>query len=262
MFQKIPQIIVFALVFLVFSGMSSRAVETAGSADVGEFRAKIEKWIEVRELVSREESDWLVDREYLTATQSLLRKERDALRAEIDELTSSQTGSGEERRTLVLERGEFQRTARQLADELSGLERQVLEVIPQLPTPLTKRLEPLLVQIPEEPESATTGLGQRLMNVLGVLGQAEKFNSTATLVGETRAVDGDQKVQVRTLYWGLGQAISVDARGRMAGISRPTEDGWKFVSEPALAGEASRLLDIYEGNVDEISFIPIPVVIH
>jgi hypothetical protein len=98
------------------------------------------------------------------------------------------------------------------------------------------------------------------MNVLGVLAQAEKWNSTATFVGETRAVgEGDQKVQVRTLYWGLGQAIYVDTQGKVAGIGRPTPEGWQFVDDASLAEDAALFLDIYEGNVDTIAFVPVPV---
>jgi hypothetical protein len=124
---------------------------------------------------------------------------------------------------------------------------------------LRRKLEPLLVQIPEDPQAVDAQLGQRLMNVLGVLAQAEKFNGAATFVGETRSVKGEQKVQVRTLYWGLGQAIYVDARGEIAGIGRPDAEGWAFSEEPKLAEDAARLLDIYEGNVDAIEFVSLPV---
>jgi hypothetical protein len=124
---------------------------------------------------------------------------------------------------------------------------------------LQKKLELLLVQIPDDPENTRLPLGQRLMNVLGVLAQAEKFNGTATFLGETRAVNGEQKVQVRTLYWGLGQAIYVDARGETAGIGRPGPDGWEFSNEAGLADDAKLLLDIYEGNVDVIEFVKLPV---
>ena len=99
-----------------------------------------------------------------------------------------------------------------------------------------------------------------MMNVLGVLAQAEKWNGTATFVGETRAVgDSGQKMQVRTLYWGLGQAFYVDAQGETAGIGRPGPEGWEFTNQPALAGDTELLLDIYEGNVDRIDFVGLPV---
>ena len=101
------------------------------------------------------------------------------------------------------------------------------------------------------------------MNVLGVLAQAEKFNGTATFVGETRATGGAgedaQQVSVRTLYWGLGQAIYVDSVGRSAGIGVPGPTGWEFSNDPELADRAQRLLDIYEGNVDAIEFVSLPV---
>jgi hypothetical protein len=230
-------------------------------ADIERFRAKLDKWVEAREILSKERSEWVVDSDYLRATRDLLADEKKALQKEIAEFEALDQDAGEERRMLLVERGGYQRSAQFLAEELVGLERQVLDLAPRLPAPLKKRLEPLLVQIPENPERAEITLGQRLMNVLGVLAQADKWNSTATLVGETRAITGDQKVQVRTLYWGLSQAVYVDARGENAGIGHPTEAGWVFEDDPAIAADAQLLLDIYEGNVDTISFIPIPVAV-
>jgi len=245
------------LVFTIaaFAGASVTSAEGSASA----YRAQLEKWVEARQLLSKERADWLVDRDYLKATRDLLVQERDALRAEIAEYEETNSGADDERRDLLLERGEYQRTARALEGQVRALEEQVLAVVPRFPETLQKRLEPLIVQIPEDPERSQVPLGQRLMNVLGVLAQAEKFNGTATFVGETRAVGGDQKVQVRTLYWGLGQAIYVDAQGRAAGIARPTDSGWEYLDDPTLAADAGLLLDIYEGNVDTISFVPMPV---
>lgn len=251
------------LVMLVWMSISTLQVSHASAepeGQVGSFKAKMGKWVEARELLSKEQSDWLVDREFLTASKNLLQRERDALRAEIADLEANTSGADEERRDLLLERGEHQRMTRSLDDELGVLEKQVLNVIPKLPVPLQTRLEPLIVQIPEDPEHTSTPVGQRLMNILGLLAQTEKFNGTATLVGETRAVGGgDQKVQVRTLYWGLGEAVYVDSQGRSAGVGRPSDTGWVFTDDPSLRDDAQMLLDIYEGNVDTIAFVPIPV---
>jgi hypothetical protein len=259
---------VLATPFVMFSVATADAASTLSTESrVAPFRAKMEKWVEARELLSKEESEWLVDRAYLTSTKKLLQRERDALRKEVQDLEASYTGADEERRDLLLERGEYQRMTRSLEDELRVLEGQVQNVIPRLPAPLQDRLEPLIVQIPDDPEHTNTPVGQRLMNILGLLAQTEKFNSTATLVGETRAIGGEQsagqdaaqKVQVRTLYWGLGEAIYVDTQGRVAGIGRPTDTGWVFTEDPSLRSDAKLLLDIYEGNVDTIDFVPIPV---
>ena len=230
-----------------------------GALGVDDFRTKIEKWVETRQIISEEQTEWEVEQETLVATRDLLAQQKKALEAEIAELEASNTAVDEERRDLLLRRGEYQRANLVLAERIRELEEATLALAPRLPRPLQDKLELLLVQIPEDPESTRASLGQRLMNVLGVLAQAEKFNSTATFVGETRAVGGEQKVQVRTLYWGLGQAVYVDARGEVAGIGRPGEAGWEFDDDPELADDARRLLDIYEGNVDTIEFVRLPV---
>jgi hypothetical protein len=240
--------------------LGATAVAPARADDsVDHFRVRMEKWVETRQIISEEKSDWEVEQEILQASRDLLRQQKEALQAEITEMEESNTVADEERRDLLLERGELQRTSRALGEQIRAMEQEVFALAPQLPEPLQKKLKPLLVQIPEDPDKTKPQLGQRLINVLGVLAQAEKFNGAATMVGETRAVNGDQKVQVRTLYWGLGQAVYVDAQGETAGIGRPGAEGWEFTNESGLAGDAKLLLDIYEGNVDVIEFVKLPV---
>lgn len=233
----------------------------AADGGVDAFRARMEKWVETQQLISAEKSDWESDREALESTRDLLQQQRESLQASIAELEETTTAADEERRELLLSRGELQRSRGALADRIRALEEEVLALVSQFPAPLQEKLEPLLVQIPEDPDRSTAPLGQRLINVLGILGQAEKFDQTVTLVGETRALEGDQQVQVRTLYWGLGQAFYVDGQQQHAGLGRPGEDGWVFVDEPGFAAEAARLLDIYEGNADAIEFVKVPITI-
>jgi len=238
----------------------AQAQEAAPSEGADGFRVRMEKWVEARTIVSKERSDWVVDKQLLESTRDMLRRERDALREEIAELEAAQSGADQERRELVLARAEFQQSTLSLETKIAELEAQVLRLVPSLPEPLQKRLDLLLVQIPTDPENTRVALGQRLINVLGVLAQAEKWNGTANFVGETRAVSsGGEKVLVRTLYWGLAQAIFVDAQGRTAGLGRPTDEGWVFEDMDGLTDDAKLLLDIYEGNVDTIAFVPVPV---
>jgi len=92
------------LVFTIaaFAGASVTSAEGSASA----YRAQLEKWVEARQLLSKERADWLVDRDYLKATRDLLVQERDALRAEIAEYEETNSGADDERRDLLLERGE------------------------------------------------------------------------------------------------------------------------------------------------------------
>lgn len=259
--MRIPRIDSFILFFAIMIFLPGVAWPTE---DVSSFRSKMEKWVETRQILSEERAEWLVEKETLEATRDLLRRERDDLRQAIADFEAAGAGADGERNELLRRRAEYQRSGESLAVELVELEREIVAIAPQLPEPLRNRLELLLVQIPEDGTAAQrkggASIGQRLMNVLGVLAQTEKWNSTATLVGETRPVgEGGQKVQIRTLYWGLGQAVYVDTQGKIAGIGRATPEGWEFVEDPALASSANLFLDIYEGNVDTIAFVPVPV---
>jgi hypothetical protein len=248
------------LLLILFSFSSfSIAASARADAEVSDFRTRTEKWIETRQIISEEKTDWEMEQDTLRATRDLLRKQKRALEEEIAELEKSSGFADEERRELLLTRGEHQRTGRALEERIRGMESDVLALVPQLPEPLQKKLEPLIVQIPTDPDNTRQTLGARLMNVLGVLAQTEKWNSTATFVGETRAVTGEQRIAIRTLYWGLGQAFYVDNEGTTAGIGRPGPEGWVFVEQPELAGDARKLLDIYEGNVDAIEFVRLPI---
>jgi len=247
----------FALTTLTL--VYAAAVHAEESVD--DFRAKMEKWVKTRQIVSEEQADWEVERESLKATKRLLAQQREALEVEIADLEGSNTAADDERREFLLQRADYQRSSQVLAERIRAMEEQVLNLNQRFPAPLQKRLEPLIVQIPENPDISKIPLGRRLMNVLGVLAQAEKFNDTVTLAAETRAVDGEQKVQIRTLYWGLGEAIYVDSAADNAGIGHPGDEGWVFTADSALADDAKRLVDIYEGNVDAIEFVSLPAAV-
>jgi hypothetical protein len=240
--------------------MLTGVASAAAGADVADFKTKLSKWVETRRILSEEKADWDADRATLEASRDLLRQQKKSLEADIAELSESSTAADDERDSLLVEREEHQLANQALEAEIRGMEASVQALVPRLPEALQRKLEPLLVQIPEDPDATRTALGQRLMNVLGVLAQAEKWNGTATMVGETRAIGaGEQKVAVRTLYWGLGQAIYVDSQGESAGIGRPGPDGWVFSDAPDLADGARTLHDIYEGNTDRIEFVALPV---
>jgi gas vesicle protein len=248
--------IAVAVVALLGASATARGAER-----IDDFRVKMEKWVETRQILSQEKSDWEAEHAMLEATRDLLRDQRAALKEEIAALETSITEADQERVDLLLARGEYRRSIAAMKEWQAELEQRVLGLVPMLPEPLQDKLEPLIVQIPNDPEAGRVSLGKRLVNVLGVLLQAEKFDGTATLTGETRAIRAgdEQKVQVRTLYWGLGQAVYVDSQGRAAGLGRPGPEGWVFSEAPGLADDAKLLIDIYEGNVDTIRFVDVPV---
>lgn len=221
-------------------------------------KAKLSKWVETRQIISEEKADWLVDEAFLKSTREMLEEQVKSLESEISELSEKSTEADEKRRDLLLERGELQRSSTDMAEQIAGLETQIKSLVQRFPEPLKNKLDPLIVRIPANPSETTMPLGQRLINVLGILGQAEKFNSTANFYGETRQVGG-QKIQVLTLYWGLSFALYVDSQGKISGFGRPGQDGWVWTEDNSIAPQAKRFMDMYEGNTDTIEFIDLPI---
>ena len=59
----------WAIAIFCASGLSLMMTNYAGAeSEISAYRAKLEKWVEARETLSKERADWLVDKEYLLVT--------------------------------------------------------------------------------------------------------------------------------------------------------------------------------------------------
>jgi len=228
--------------------------------DSSDAKAKLSKWVETRQLISKERSEWDAEQEFLKSTLELLRDQAKVLKEEVAELEESNTEADKERADLLLEKAKLQRAINSDQERIAQLEKNVLELVEKFPEPLQKKLDSLIVRIPEDPSKTNLPLGSRLTHVLGILQQAEKFNSTTNFFGETREV-GDQEIMVSTLYWGLAFAVFVDSAGDIAGVGVPGPDGWVWQENNAIARDVRKFIDIYEGNTDAIEFVELPIAI-
>ncbi len=223
-------------------------------------KAKLAKWVETRQIISKETSDWKLDQEFLTSTRDLLQSQREALEAEIAKLKEETSKGEEERQNLNDEKTSLQLANAALGEEIAKMEADIRKIIKLFPDPLKQKLEPLIRQIPADPEKTELALGKRLTNVLGILGQAEKFNGTANVFGETRVING-KELTVNTIYWGLSFAMFVDGNGQIAGFGSPGPEGWSWTEDNSIAPSAKLFIDMYEGNTDAIEFVALPVTI-
>ena len=119
------------------------------------------------------------------------------------------------------------------------------------------KIKPLIRRLPHDPDSKTLSLGERVQNIVGILSQADKFNTTITAVSDSREITENKVVEVRTLYWGLAMAYFVDSSGEYAGIGFPGKDGWEWPQIEGSGPSIQQLLGVYEGNED-IQFVEVP----
>ena len=243
----------FIVSILTFAGAFSLAAEDT----IKNARSALEQWVETEQILSEEKSDWRLEKSILEDTQVLLSKELTRIEEAIDDLEDSATAADADRAALSEEKEKQTAAAAVVRSNIGALEKKVKDIIKTLPEPLTDKIKPLIRRLPNDPENTKLSIGERVQNVVGILSQADKFNSTITLSNESREISEGKVVQVTTLYWGLAQAYFVDNAGSYAGVGKPGAEAWVWTEVKDIGPEIKQLLDIYEGT-EEIQFVKIP----
>lgn len=225
---------------------------------VKQAKSKLDKWVETQQLISEEKNEWAVEKGILEDTRKLLQDELEMLDAKITQLESDSTEGDKERDALLLERVEYMRAQNFMEESVRGLERKLLTLTPEFPVPLRKSLDTFVVRIPTDPKKANVSLSDRVLNVVGILSQTERFNRDVHLYGETEKMGEGEPRQVWRVYWGLAGAYYVDDQGKLAGVGSVGDEGWTFTPANELAPQLALLRGIKEGTVDAITFIPLP----
>lgn len=229
----------------------------AAQDSIKDTRNVLDKWVETRQIISEEQANWKVEKSILGDTVKLLSSEVGRLDAALTDLESSATAADEERTTLAAEKEKLTAASSVVEANIGELETQLKRVIKSLPAPLIEKIKPLIRRLPDDPAKTDLSLGERVQNIVGILSQANKFNTTITQTSESRDIDGGKAVEVRTLYWGLAMAYYVDASGQYAGIGVPGPDGWEWPRVDGAGAEIKELINVYEGSED-INFVNVP----
>ncbi|MFP4674242.1 MAG: DUF3450 family protein [Opitutales bacterium] len=228
---------------------------------IGAARGVLEQWVETNRIISEEKSDWRFEQSVLEDTRAMLENELGRLEETLQELEQSISATEKEREQQNDEKARLSEGAAVVAERIAGFEDRLKKIARAFPEPFRQEIKPMLRRIPEDPDATEADLGGRVRNILAILAQAEKFNSSFTRTSESHESEDGTLVEVRTLYWGLAMAYYVDASGTRAGIGHPGKDGWEW-SEVEGAGPAiERLLEVSEGD-GAIEFIEVPARIH
>lgn len=238
------------------------AVATAGSASsneaVSEAQEVIRRYVDARQAISRELQRWQEQELLLTQTVDLLEQELELLAARSKEYEEVATKADLERSELDAENQALLDLSDKIRQRLIPLEIRVKELGKGFAAPLRKTLEPVFARMPEDPEATQASLGSRLQNLVAILTEADRFNGRVTLVAEIRDTR-DGRVEVQTLYLGLGGALFVDAAASTAGVGHPGPDGWTWEEKPQLADTIRQAVSMYR-NEQQADFVRLPLV--
>ncbi|MEM1222628.1 MAG: DUF3450 family protein [Verrucomicrobiota bacterium] len=222
-----------------------------------EIRDVLDQWVETRQIISKEQSEWRVEKAILGDTKVLLSSELDRLNKELEEMELTATEADEERSELTAEKDNLEAAANVIGKKIIDLEIQLKEIIARLPQPLLESIQPIIARLPKDSYNTESTQGERVQNLVATLDQADKFNKNFKLTSESRELSSGKVVEVTTLYWGLAIAFFVDAGGEYAGLGTPTMEGWQWDEVEGAGVKIKQLLDIYEG-LGKIEFVEVP----
>ena len=221
-------------------------------------RYNIDQWVETEQIISEEKSQWKIEEELLQKTHNLLNSELNRLNLALDDLESSVSAAEEERASLNEKKENLKAGESVILRNIENLEASIKSILPSLPEPLLKELNPVIKRLNQMENSVSGNITDRLQNILLILNKANKFNSNIKSVTELRKSEDGKTIQVTTLYLGLASAYYVDGVGEISGIGRPTLNGWEWFEDNSISNEIRKLADIYNGSDVDIEFISIP----
>jgi hypothetical protein len=236
--------------------------QQAGAGDPGQevaaTRDVIEKWVETRQVLSREKRDWEIGREHLLDRIEVLQSQTAVLLEKIKGTEESISQLGDKRAELQAEGDLRKATEDGLIAQVAALEKRTRELLPRLPEPLRDQVKPVAQLIPAEGEETKQRLDERFRNVLFVLKQVHKWNREITVRSEVRNMPDGTTVEVAVLYVGIGQAYYAGASGKVAGIGNATEAGWVWTPMNEIAPDVATAIAILK-NEKVAAFVRLPV---
>ncbi len=211
------------------------ATALSAAPDLDQTRSNFKEWVELKKLISEEKNDWAVEKETLQESIDLLEAEIDKLKLAIEKQEEDASAADTERVELTASEDALKAASAIVKDSIGDLEAQTLELVKYLPEALRQKLNVITQQIPRNKrEMDASTLSKRIVNVVAIITEIEKFNSQITVFNEIQEIGGES-VRVDTLYIGLSVAYYVDGTESEAGYMIPAKDEWTKVQDNSLA---------------------------
>jgi len=230
----------------------------ARAAAINDARATLEQYVEVRRTISRERLQLAEGRQVLQDRLDLVQREIDSIKEKIADADKNLAAADEKRVELERRAAALRAASQSLADLIVPLEARTKALLARLPEPIRERIRPLTQRLPEDPATTRLSIGDRFLNVVGILNEVNKFNGEITLASEVRQLPDGRSIEVTSMYLGVGQGFYVNADGTIAGIGAPTADAWTWRSANDAAPALARAVAMMK-NEQIAEFVPLPM---
>lgn len=251
-----PLLIIATLGLLLPVGLRGQTASPPGR--VADARPTLEKWVETRRLISHEKRDLALNRETLKEQIGIIEREIQAVTTRIEEARKNASEADQKRAALQADVDKLKAGEAVLLESLLKFEQKARELMPKLPAPLAETLAPLAQRLPAAGAETKLSLGERYLNVVGILNQVDKFNGEITVKTEIRSLRDGTSAEVTVVYVGIGQAYYASANGKTAGIGSPGPAGWTWSPADEVATDIVRAIAILK-NEQPADFVRLPI---
>ena len=249
------------LLALALSLSNSGQAQSDIAERLEEARTTIEKWVDARQLISKERSKWREQNALIGYKIGLFKSETEALNERIEDYKEKVTRAEADRSRFAAEEATLRAAARVVKGAIHGYEIKLLALSKRFPQPLTDKIAPLVKQLPEDESKTKLSVAERVAIIVGILNEVDKFNANITVQSELRTIGSGATIEVKTLYLGLAQAFFVSANKEHAEVGTPGSDGWDWTESNDHALEISRMIAMYENIIKPATFVELPITI-
>ena len=231
-----------------------------GESKLEETRSIFQELVQSRQEIANEQARWRVQKQSLLDSIELLKLEIELLETGIEEMEGQATQAEKDRIRLNGQIEELKEASAVVATVIRGFEQRVLQLANALPQEIKGNLERLTNRIPDRntPESQIrASLGERMLNIVGLLDQMEVFNNGIHVFTEARKV-GSATVSLNVIYIGLGRAYYANRDQGMAGYGTvDAVNGWTWTEDATILEEVDRAIRVFRSEIPA-EFVVLP----
>lgn len=226
----------------------------SAQSSVLDTRKALAEYVEAKRTISAEREAWRLGKQTLQAQMEVVQREIALLDKRITDAQASIAEAGKKFGKLAKERDEREQVSKVLVARIATLEERTASILPRVPGPLARNIEPISQRLPQNDEQRDKlSLSVRYQNVIGVLNAIDKWNRQVTLKNELRELGSGQSVAVDVLYIGLGQGYYVGGKGKdgkatIGGVGIVGPDGWQWRPNNEMAPAIQRAVSIYKNE--------------
>lgn len=226
-------------------------------------REDVAKWVETMSRIQQEQADWTRDSEVLANYKEGLTAEIDSLKKSIEEAKTRNAGADTETLKLKEQSEQYAAAKTKLATRVREMEQAMQSKLGIFPktlreeTKVSQAMADLEVALKLPDDKIEENLNKRLLNLITLVSEAEKFQQTVHVRPELHKDKSGREFNMQVIYFGLAMAYAVNEEGTLALTGTPGGDGWVFEEAPKLTAEIQRLIAATTGD-EEAAFITLP----